>query len=219
MIVNELPFQNKMESLFLLFPAKMSPTKTKRKIRFESSDDILQLVERLATEEGIDELRKVLDGDEALPPVNPIIRPLVLEFADELPIDELLRTLGAEDLLKLEKNHLQNFVSEGQNLHLGDAVHRAFISVTPSERTIASAITVLFTKNEGFFQPMDEVNTTKCKYSFVLLIYDRSSHTILFLGAINNKHDDINEEKLSFLHSLPSKEEKKSRLRAASFCM
>lgn len=215
MIVNELPFQNKTESLFLLFPAKMSPTKTKGKIRFESSDEILQLVERLATKEGIDELRKVLDGDEALPPVNPIIRPFVLEFADELPIDELLRTLGAGDLLKLEKNHLQNFVAEGQTLHLGDAVHRAYIRVTPEERTIASAITVLFTKNEGFFQPMNEANHTKCKYSFVLLIYDRSSHTILFLGAINNKHDD--EEKLSFLHSLPSKEENKSRLRSVSF--
>lgn len=196
MIMNEIPFQNKSESLFILFPAtlkiRMSEKFTEK--HFTICRDISALIEKLTTREGIDELRRVLDNDEvSLSSMEYIMKPSI-RFGNDLPINKLLRALGLGELLRSNEPHLQNFVSEGEYLRLGDTFHRAYLNVSPTEGTTASAISILFTKNEGSILPVTRLNWTKCEHTCLLLVYDRSRHAILFLGIMYKNLISIQEQ-------------------------
>ncbi|CAL1678521.1 unnamed protein product [Lasius platythorax] len=180
MFLTELPYINKTQSLYLLFPAVQS-TAT---YIWEVDENIFGLVERLTTNAGIDKLRKELEGQVSLPEsvINPEFLEMQHELEHELPIDELLEDLGIRELLEPDKAILSNFTHE--NLHLGGAMHRAYVKVTP-KKVISGAVNMFFTKNEATFKSFEKTNNSQYKYSFVLLIYDRDRHDILLTGIIN----------------------------------
>ncbi|CAL1678520.1 unnamed protein product [Lasius platythorax] len=179
MIVFKLQIKIKTQSLYLLFPAVQSiVTNT-----WEVDENISGLVERLTTKEGSDELRKVLEGQGSSP--ESVINPVFIELEHELSIDELLEDLGIQELLEPHHSDLSNLTHKG--LHLGGAMHRAYVKVTP-ENVTAGAVNMFFTKNEATFKSIEETNYSQNKNSFVLLIYERNMHDILFTGVINKNH-------------------------------
>ncbi|KMQ90329.1 hypothetical protein RF55_9927 [Lasius niger] len=178
MFVTELSYLHKTQSLYLLFPYVQSCIHNCWII----GQNISGLVERLTTKEGSDELRKVLEGQGSSP--ESVINPVFIELEHELSIDELLEDLGIRELLEPHHSDLSNLTHE--NLHLGGAMHRAYVKVTP-ENVTAGAVNMFFTKNEATFKSIEETNYSQNKNSFVLLIYDRNMHDILFTGVINKK--------------------------------
>ncbi|KMQ85162.1 serpin-like protein [Lasius niger] len=183
MFLTELPYMHKNQSLYLLFPA----AKSIETCAWEVDENISGLVERLTTNAGIDKLRKVLESQVSLPEcaIYPEFLEMEHELEHELPIDELLEDLGIRELLEPDKAILSNFTHE--NLHLGGAMHRAYIKMTP-EKVISGAVNMFFTKNEATFKSFEKTNNSQYEYSFVLLIYDRDRRDILFTGIINKNH-------------------------------
>ncbi|KMQ90330.1 hypothetical protein RF55_9928 [Lasius niger] len=178
MFVTELSYLHKTQSLYLLFPYVQSCIHNCWII----GQNISGLVERLTTKEGSDELRKVLEGQVSLS--ESVIYP-EFEVEYELPIDELLEDLGIRQLLEPDHSNLSNFTRE--NLHLGGAMHRVYVKVTP-ENVTAGAVNMFFIKNEATFKSIEGTNYSQYKNSFVLLIYDRHRHDILFTGVMNKNH-------------------------------
>ncbi|XP_029157862.1 serine protease inhibitor 88Ea-like [Nylanderia fulva] len=172
MIVTELPFIDKNLSLFVLFPAvKFSATWIVR-------GELLELFERLATREGIDELRRVLDDEESSTvKLQKVIYPNFFELQNELGINKLLNTF---DTVRLP-------YFTAQNLHLGGAKHCAYIKVIPlnSVKVTAGAINMFFTKDGGSFKPVQNINHSRNSNKFICLLYCKDSHTILFIGIVN----------------------------------
>ncbi|KMQ85161.1 antithrombin-iii-like isoform 2 protein [Lasius niger] len=179
MFMTEVPYINQSHSMFVLFPAVQSDQdRYKWEIDHQS---ISGLIEKLTTEEGTDELRKVLDFSPQ-PPIENLILPDSFNLEYDLSIDELLQDLGIQQLLEPDHSSLSNFSDD--DLHLGGAMYRAYVRVHSTHVT-AGAINIFFTKNEGSFKSIEETNYSQYKQSFVWLIYDRLCHTILFIGVIN----------------------------------
>lgn len=172
----ELPYKGEEISMFVLLP----PFSTARSIQTpgnEPQDGVRQLVERLSTERGMQELRELLD--DGMPPREVEISLPRFEIEKELPIGQLLSALGAGELLSPNAADLRGFVADGeQGLHLGDAVHRARIEVT-EEGTTAAAATALFSFRSS--RPTEPA-IFNANHPFVYLIYDKPSRTILFTG-------------------------------------
>ncbi|CAL1678526.1 unnamed protein product [Lasius platythorax] len=177
--MTELPYINQTHSMFLLFPAVQSD---KDRYKWEIDNrSISGLIERLTTEEGTDELRKVLDFSQQ-PPKENLILPDSFNLEYDLSIDELLQDLGIQQLLEPDHSSLSNFSDE--HLHLGGAMHRAYVRMSSTHVT-AGAINIFFTKNGGSFKSIEETKYCQYEQSFVWLIYDRLWQIILFVGVIN----------------------------------
>ncbi|XP_029157860.1 serine protease inhibitor 88Ea-like [Nylanderia fulva] len=182
MFISELPFADKNLSLILLFPAKKFP-------KWKIGGTILELVERLTAREGIDELRRVLlDNQESSTKIlreEMLLYPDFFRLENELDINDLLNELGIKSFLEPDKSTLSKFTDE--NLHLGGAKHRAYIKVTQKTVT-AGAVNIFFTKEEGSFKPTAGINDFIYRgKKFLWLLYCRESHTILFIGSVNEE--------------------------------
>ncbi|XP_029157845.1 serine protease inhibitor 88Ea-like [Nylanderia fulva] len=187
MTVTELPFVDKNISFFLLIPAWRYLNEW---IVYKISD----LVERLMTKEGIDELRSALDAElscGSFEKSEDIIYPDSFELEDELKMDKLLDKLGIQDLWQPDKATLSKFTDE--NLHFGGAIHRTYIKVT-TENIIASTVNMFFTKKEAFFNSSNNINNSACTQNFLWLLYCKESRTILFIGSMN-KEDPLTPSK------------------------
>ncbi|KMQ83237.1 serpin-like protein [Lasius niger] len=177
--MTELPYIKKTLSMFLLFPAvKSDQDPDEWKVDHQS---ISGLIERLTTEEGTDELRRMLDYP-SLQPLKNLVLPDSFYLEYDLSIDELLQDLGIQQLLEPDHSSLSNFSDE--HLHLGGAMHRAYVRMSSTHVT-AGAINIFFTKNGGSFKSIEETKYCQYEQSFVWLIYDRLWQIILFVGVIN----------------------------------
>lgn len=171
----ELPYKGKDISMFILLPP-FSTTRSAR-INGEPQNGIRQLVERLATERGLQELRELLDGRMPFREVEVSFPRFTIER--DLPVNDLLNALGAGELIT-QSADLRGFVADGEpSLHLGDAVHRARIEVT-EEGTTAAAATALFSFRSS--RPTEPA-VFNANHPFVYLIYNKASQTILFAGV------------------------------------
>lgn len=176
----ELPYKGNDISMFVLLPP-FSVARSAQDPTNEPRDSIRQLVERLATKRGSEELRKWLD-DGMLTQEVELSLPR-FEIERELPVGHLLHALGAGELLSPAAADLRGFVADGeQNLHLGDAVHRARIEVT-EEGTTAAAATAIFSFRSS--RPIEPV-IFNANHPFVYLIYDKHSHSIIFTGIFRS---------------------------------
>ncbi|KAL0113662.1 hypothetical protein PUN28_012655 [Cardiocondyla obscurior] len=176
----ELPYKGDEISMFVLLP----PFSSARSIRNPSDgpqSGLRQLVERLATEKGSQDLRDLLDN--GLPAREVEISFPRFELERELPITQLLHALGAGELVTPDVADLRGFVEDGEKtLHLGDAVHRARIEVS-EEGTTAAAATAIFTFRSS--RPTEPV-IFKANYPFIFLIYNKAEQTILFTGIFRS---------------------------------
>ncbi|XP_011154835.1 serine protease inhibitor 88Ea [Harpegnathos saltator] len=173
----ELPYKGDEVSMFVLLPP-FSVARSYQVPGKEPQDSIRQLVERLATPRGSQELRELLDDGMPLREVEVSLPRFEIER--DLPVGQLLSALGAGELLSPDAADLRGFVADGERgLHLGDAVHRARIEVT-EEGTTAAAATALFSFRSS--RPTEPA-VFNANRPFVYLIYDKSSHTITFTGV------------------------------------
>ncbi|KMQ87332.1 antithrombin-iii-like protein [Lasius niger] len=190
MHVSEFPYKNESTSLFVLLPA--SKKKSYWRINMDKNvTNIYVLIMRLSTEEGICELRNLLNGDTTSEDVTDVTdtyfstlltRPN-FELERNLPIRKLLRALGAEELLMPDAINLDSFFVENkESVHLGNAVHRTHVKVT-EEDTIAGSATVIYTGQERCSSTKQVVVNNN--YPFIWLIYDKLRKDILFVGAFN----------------------------------
>ncbi|KYN14444.1 Antithrombin-III, partial [Trachymyrmex cornetzi] len=176
----ELPYKGDEISMFVLLPP-FSTTRSAQNPSNEPQDGIHQLVQRLATEKGSQELRELLD--DGLPPREVEVSLPRFELERELPISQLLHALGAGELLTPGAADLRGFLADGeQSLHLGDAVHRARIEVT-EEGTTAAAATAIFTFRSS--RPTEPA-IFNANHPFVYLIYNKADHIILFIGVFRS---------------------------------
>ncbi|KMQ88209.1 serpin b3 [Lasius niger] len=176
MFVTESRIKIKTASLFLLFPAVQSCIPN----CWEIDPNISGLVERLTTKEGVDELRKVLDKQETsteMLSTGSVIYPDFFELENNLPLEKLL------ELLEPDMARRPN-IFDDKNQHFG-GMHRAYFKVT-SENVVAGAVNMIYENNKVYFTSIEETNYSEYKNSFVSLIYERVSRTILFIGIINN---------------------------------
>lgn len=185
MIVKKIPLNNKDDlSLFQLFPAiQVKPTEWK-----VDDENLSELVDRLTTKEGADELRRVLDDPESSTEKmsKEIIMSEYFELQNELEIDKLLDKLGIQDLLEPDKATLSNFTDQNylHNLRLGDVKHYARINVTLTDVT-AGAINLFFTKGGGSLNQIKDINMCEHTNRSLWLLYCKERHCILFIGIIN----------------------------------
>ncbi|XP_070172810.1 serine protease inhibitor 88Ea [Polyergus mexicanus] len=181
----ELPYKGDEISMFVLLP----PFSTARTLVQDSEpqDGIRQLVERLATEKGSQELRQLLD--DGMPPREVEVNLPRFELERELQLGQLLHALGAGELLTPGVADLRGFVADGEpSLHLGDAVHRARIEVT-EEGTTAAAATAIFTFRSS--RPTEPA-IFNANHPFVYLIYNKHDRTILFTGIFRSPAPSLN---------------------------
>jgi len=172
----ELPYKGDEISMFVLLPP-FSTTRSQNPSNVPQ-DGIRQLVQRLATEKGSQELRDLMD--DGLPSREVEVSLPRFELERELPLSQLLRTLGAGELLTPNAADLRGFLADSeQSLHLGDAVHRARIEVT-EEGTTAAAATAIFTFRSS--RPTEPA-VFNANHPFIFLIYNKADHTILFIGV------------------------------------
>lgn len=175
----ELPYKGKEISMFVLLP----PFSTARSYQVpgnEPQDAVSQLVERLATQRGSQELREFLDDDLGLSQREVEVILPRFEIERDLPIGQLLNALGAGELLLPNAADLRGFVADGERgLHLGDAIHRARIEVTEEGTTAAAATALLSFRSSRPIGPA----IFNAHHPFVYLIYDKTTHTILFTGV------------------------------------
>ncbi|KMQ83759.1 serpin b3 [Lasius niger] len=178
MFVTELPIIIKTATLFLLFPAVQSCIPNS----WEIDQNISGLVERLTNKNKTNELRKVLDKQESSTKklsTESLIYPDFFELENDLPLEELL---------ELSKPDMASNIVDDKNQHFG-GMHRAYFKVT-SENVIAGAVNMLiYEKNKGSFKSIEETNYSEYKNSFVSLIYEKVSRSILFIGIINRNNE------------------------------
>lgn len=171
--VLELPYKGNQVSMFVLLP----PFATDRALGNEW-DGVRQLVERMHTQRGSEELREILDG--GMPPREVEVSLPRFQIEKELPMGPYLSAMGAGELMQPNVADLRGFVADGEESpHLGDAIHRARIEVT-EEGTTAVAATAIFSFRSS--RP-SEPAIFNANHPFVYFIYDRPSSTILFCGV------------------------------------
>ncbi|KYN04755.1 Serpin B4 [Cyphomyrmex costatus] len=170
----EVPCKESMITTFFFFPS----LDLKNDKNLTESEKLIKLIEQLTTEEGSQELRKLLDNgmtqqvDTSFP---------IFKIEHDMPIYELLDMLGIPDFTPdLCTAELHEFSSH--SLKLGDAVHRVNINLTKSD-IIATASNVLFTYN-GCEHVRKVPETVDITSPGICLIYDRSHSSIIFCGML-----------------------------------
>lgn len=176
--VLELPYKGEEISMFILLP----PFVAARSLNdgsnpIEGDGGIRNVIQRISTEAGSSELRMLLNDGMPSREVEVSLPRFSLER--ELPLVELLRSLGAGSLVTVNAADLRGFLADGEkSLHLGDAVHRAKIEVT-EEGTTAAAATAIFSFRSS--RP-SEPAVFNANHPFIYFIYDKPTHSILFCG-------------------------------------
>ncbi|KAK0158575.1 hypothetical protein PV328_009558 [Microctonus aethiopoides] len=183
--VLELPYNGSEISMFILLPPAVTAQSVNNadgQNATVNNDGIRQLINRMTNEEGgIQELRDILENGMEQKEVEVSIPRFTIEKI--LPVTELLSAMGAGEILIPGKADLRGFLENGEeNLHLGDAIHRARIELN-EEGTTAAAVTALFSFRSS--RPIGPV-TFNANHPFVYLIYDRVSKAILFNGVYRN---------------------------------
>ncbi|XP_074112441.1 serine protease inhibitor 88Ea isoform X2 [Cotesia typhae] len=185
--VIELPYKGDEISMYIFLPPFVT-TKARRGFRQApgagetvgiNRDGIHQLIERMtSTERGIEELYDILDRGMLERDVELSLPRFTVE--KELPVSSLFGALGAGELLQPGKADLRGFLeNSSDNLHLGDAVHRAKIEVT-EEGTTAAGATAVFTFRSS--RPAEPA-VFNANHPFVYLIYEKPSQSIIFAGV------------------------------------
>ncbi|XP_039312670.1 serpin B5 [Solenopsis invicta] len=171
--VMEVLFAQDKISTYFLFPSRNSESNENN---LTNNERLLQLMERLATEEGSQELHKLLD--EGVKPIGMMVPTFKIE--QNLRIYELLDKLHLEDLTPLGFALLHEFTDE-ESLKLGDALHRVNLEVTMDGLT-ATACNMFFSENNCHHA---KINTsTSVTFPFICFIYDKSHRNVLFCGAM-----------------------------------
>ncbi|XP_066587366.1 serine protease inhibitor 88Ea-like isoform X2 [Prorops nasuta] len=174
--VLELPYKGEEVSMYVLLP----PFATARALTDQQPSDrdgVRQLIERLSTEKGAQELKELLEVGMPLHEVEVSIPRFGVER--ELPLGQLLPAMGAGEVLTPSAD-LRGFLADGEaSLHIGDAVHRAKIEVT-EEGTTAAAATAIFSFRSS--RP-SEPAIFNANHPFIYFIYDQPTRTILFSGV------------------------------------
>lgn len=174
----ELPYKGQRISMFILLPPFAAARVLKNEANLNQGDGgIRNVLRRISTEDGANELKMLLDDGMASREVEVSLPRFQLER--ELPLVPLLRSLGAGDLVTPGAADLGDFLADGEKpLHLGDAVHRAKIEVT-EEGTTAAAATALFSFRSS--RP-SEPAVFNANHPFIYFIYDKPTQSILFCG-------------------------------------
>ena len=169
----QLPYKGDQLSMFIFLP----PFASARSLQ-SSQDGLIQLIQKISnTESGLNELREILNEGMQAKSVEIQIPKFSLE--QELPILQLAQSLDIEEILIPNVADLRGFVQDDEeSLHIGDAVHRAKISVT-EEGTTAAAATALFSFRSS--RPAGPA-IFHANHPFLYIIYDHSISSILFTG-------------------------------------
>jgi len=164
--------KQKKISTFFLFPSHNLETDKND----TETDRVIKLIERLTTEEGSQELRKILDN--GISQQTNMVFPM-FEIEQDLRMYELLDMLGIRELTPFGTVQLHEFTSNG--LKLGDSMHRVYINITLNDIT-ATASNIFFTDTSCKHVRKD--TTVDVLFPCVCLIYDRSHRNILFCGVL-----------------------------------
>ncbi|KMQ82420.1 antithrombin-iii-like protein [Lasius niger] len=152
-------------------------------------ENICDLIDKLSTEERISKLRDLLDSDTTQEDVTNFSIWPIFEVEKNLPIRELLRVLGIEELLKPDAINLYcSHKDDKHSLHLGNAVHRTHVKVTQGG-TMACSATVFYTGQVTSPTSQLVVPNNRPNYPFIWLIYDKVRRNVLFVGAFNDFPD------------------------------
>lgn len=176
--VLELPYKGQDISMFVLLP----PFAAARSLNdgtgsIEGDGGIRNVIQRISSETGASELQMLFE--DGMPPRQVEVSLPRFSLERELQLVELLRSLGAAELVTPNVADLRGFLADGERtLHLGGAVHKAKIEVT-EEGTTAAAATALFSYRSG--RPFEPA-IFNANHPFVYFIYDKKSHSILFSG-------------------------------------
>lgn len=181
--VLELPYKGENISMFIFLPPFVS-TKTPESpadLSVNSTvdrDGIRQLIQRMSTTEtGLQELKEILEL--GMPPRDVEVSLPRFTIEKELPVNALLHAMGAGEILGSNAD-LRGFLANStDNLHLGDAVHRARIELTEEGTTAAAATAIFSFRSSRPAQPA----IFNANHPFVYLIYDRDSQAIIFSGV------------------------------------
>lgn len=173
----EIPYKEKGISTFLIFPSDSSKSAEKN---LSEEDKIIQLIERLMTEEGSRELQKLLDY--GLTYETDIVFP-TFNIEHDLNMYQLLDKLGLQEFLPLGAGLLPEFSCN--TIKLGGAVHRFSMKITQTRITIA-ATNIFFTCDR---EDKKTQHTTAMCSPCVCLVYDRVQRNILFCGILSEKTD------------------------------
>lgn len=179
--ITELPLDQNNISVFFLNPLHYLECDENCSVK---NDTVIQLIERLLTEEGCQILRKLLDdGVQKQSYIFP-----TFEFEQDMRICELLEMLGVRDLTPFgsEEVDLSGFTFQS-NVKLGNAVHRVNIKMQ-GDSIIAAASNALFTNN--FWRHFRIKCIMDVPFPCICLIYDRSRRNILFCGVLFSKVDE-----------------------------
>ncbi|XP_029164083.1 uncharacterized protein LOC114935398 isoform X2 [Nylanderia fulva] len=143
--VGEFPYDKSNVSLFILLPALVIPNTKYFKLSDKNSS-LNNLIKRLSTNEGICELRKLLDNDigkDESKNYKDFQSWPIFELEKNVKIQELLQALGLEQLLKSNAIDLYKlFTRDDQKVQYGNVVHRVHVKVT-EKNTVAGAMTLL----------------------------------------------------------------------------
>ncbi|XP_015587825.1 serine protease inhibitor 88Ea isoform X2 [Cephus cinctus] len=183
--VLQLPYKGDDVSMYIFLPPfatarSLSDNQTPNsQAADQARDGVRQLIERITTtKKGSDEFWELLD--DGMPPREVEVSLPRFTVERDLPVGQLLHALGAGEILMPGVSNLRGFLQDGEeNLHLGDAVHRARVEVT-EEGTTAAAATAIFTFRSS--RPAEPA-VFNANHPFLYFIYDRPTKTILFSGV------------------------------------
>lgn len=171
----ELPYEHKKISIFFIYPSCL--LETFKDTDCSEKDRIIQLIERLMTEKGSQELHKLLDN--GLTEESDMLFP-TFSINQDLDMYRLLDMLGIQEFMPSGTGRLDEFTSN--SIKLGDAVHRVNVEMTKTGIT-ATASNVFFTRNSCQHMKV-HTNVDMCFFPCVCLIYDRCNRNILFCGIL-----------------------------------
>lgn len=173
--IMELPFEQRKISTFFIYPSCL--LEAVKDNNFSERERMIQLIERLTTEEGCQELQKLLD--DGITQETDMLFP-TFNIKQDLDMHRLLNMLGIGEFALSGTGQLHEFTSN--SIRLGDAAHRVNVEMTKTG-IIATASDVFFTKSSCELT-MLHTNVDMCFFPCVCLIYDRSKRNILFCGIL-----------------------------------
>ncbi|XP_029159730.1 uncharacterized protein LOC114931745 [Nylanderia fulva] len=195
MYVMDIPYNNANISLFTFLPAALSSGKWKI-IENINRNDLLYLTQRMSTDEGMNNLRELLRNSRTL---KFVIKEftcsqnvcLSFEVEKNVPVRDLLKSLGVEELITSEMLELQTKCRKCLPLkincpkvHINNVAHRSHIRATRDD-VILGAVTLIHSGGDA--SPDGKIEDVKwCNIPFVWLIYDRLQEEILCVGSFNN---------------------------------
>lgn len=173
----ELPFKHKKISTFFIYPSSHLES---AEDNFSERDRINELLERLATEKGSQELHKLLD--EGLTQETNMLCP-TFNIEQDLEMYQLLDMLGLEEFTPSGTGRLHEFSCN--TIKLGSAVHRVSIKMTMTSLT-AAATSIFFTNNscEEYTKIDATITNVDPHFPCICLIYDKIHRNVLFCGVL-----------------------------------